>query len=511
MQTISKIKHWILAGVLVLGFASCNDWLAVDMEDGMLEDKLFENNEGFQSALNGVYNRLNENYASTLTMTVLDVMAQYYNVRQNSDHKFHIYATYQFSEASFESTNATLWARQYAQIADLNTLLAHIDAEGAAIKELYYPFIKGEALGLRAFLHFDLIRIYGPIYSAETEEKIGIPYQETDSKAIQPLLTAKEVMEKIIRDLNAAADLLKEDPVRTEGVMAEDSKNVNETNDFRYRQYRLNYYAVKALLARAYLWIGDRDNTLTICKELIKENEEKQIFPWTPRADVINSASPDLLFSTEVMFGLYNTSRVKIFDQNFKNTTTINNALVFKGEKLNDASCKLPYYFSDETDLRRGTNFWSEETLEQMTSAGVASQPSICFNKYADLSNNTEPYRYMIPLVRMSEIYLMAAECSDDLTEAIGYINQVRVNRNCVNLELQPGDTEETIRQYITAEFMREVIGEGQLYFYYKRLAMEEILSGSEFNEKDWTESMDLQYYVWPLPKTETDQRVNVN
>ena len=75
----------------------------------------------------------------------------------------------------------------------------------------------------------------------------------------------------------------------------------------------------------------------------------------------------------------------------------------------------------------------------------------------------------------------------------------------------EPGDTEETIRQYITAEFMREVIGEGQLYFYYKRLAMEEILSGSEFNEEEWTESMDLQYYVWPLPKTETDQRVNVN
>ena len=34
---------------------------------------------------------------------------------------------------------------------------------------------------------------------------------------------------------------------------------------------------------------------------------------------------------------------------------------------------------------------------------------------------------------------------------------------------------------------------------------------GSEFNEEEWTESMDLQYYVWPLPKTETDQRVNVN
>ena len=85
------------------------------------------------------------------------------------------------------------------------------------------------------------MRIYGPIYSVDTENEICIPYQETDSKEIQPLLPAKEVMGKIIRDLNDAADLLKEDPIRTEGVMAEDSKDLNETNDFRYRQYRLNF------------------------------------------------------------------------------------------------------------------------------------------------------------------------------------------------------------------------------------------------------------------------------
>ena len=150
-----------------------------------------------------------------------------------------------------------------------------------------------------------------------------------------------------------------------------------------------------------------------------------------------------------------------------------------------------------------------EETLEQMTSTGNASQPSICFHKYADVSGATESYRYMIPLIRMSEIYLIAAECSDDFTESIAYINKVRNNRNCVNIELQSSDTEETIRQYITSEFMREVIGEGQLYFYYKRLAMEEILSGTEFSEERWTESMYLQYYEWPLPKIETDQRVN--
>ena len=41
---------------------------------------------------------------------------------------------------------------------------------------------------------------------------------------------------------------------------------------------------------------------------------------------------------------------------------------MFKGERLNDASSKLAYYFSDERDYRRGANFWSEETLEQITS-----------------------------------------------------------------------------------------------------------------------------------------------
>lgn len=509
MHTIKNIRQFILLGILIPILSSCNNWLAVDMEDGMLEDKLFESNEGFMSALNGVYNKLNENYATTMTMTVLDVMAQYYDVRQNSEHSFYNFATYQFSETSFESANATLWARQYAQIANLNTLLAHVDEEGSAIKASYYPIIKGEALALRAFLHFDLMRLYGPIYSEETAETTCIPYSESESKAIQPLLPAKEVMEKVIRDLNDAAELLKADPIRTNGVMAEDSENPNESNNLRYRQYRLNYYAVKALLARAYLWMGERSQALSVCQELIKENEEQQIFPWTSRADVVSNTSPDLLFSSEVMFGLYNTSRVNLYNQYFKNTTTINNALVFKGEHLNEETCKLPYYFSDETDLRRGSNFWSEETLEQTTSSGAATQQSICFKKYADVPGTSKPYRYMIPLIRMSEIYLIAAECTDNLTESVVYINKVRAHRNCVDIELQEEDNEETIRQYITDEVMREVIGEGQLYFYYKRLALEEVLSGTDFSEYGWTEYMDPQYYVWPLPKTETNQRVN--
>ena len=318
MRIKNIIKTLTVTCFVAVFASSCSDWLAVDMEDEIMEDKLYETNEGFVAALNGVYAKMNETYSSTLSMTVLDVMAQYYNVAQNSRHSLYDYANYSFNESNVEKTSGDIWTGLYALIANLNLLLEHCDEPGAALKANYYPLVKGEALALRAMLHFDLLRIYGPIYSSATENNQTIPYEETTSKEIQPLLSSKVVMEKVIRDLEQAEDLLKDDKIRTEGVMNAESENPNENADLRYRQYRLNYYAVQALLARAYLWIGNKGKAYEIAFNLIKENKEKEIFPWTPKSDVQLADKPDRIFSTEVMFCLYNSSRVKLFDTYFK-------------------------------------------------------------------------------------------------------------------------------------------------------------------------------------------------
>ena len=52
------------------------------------------------------------------------------------------------------------------------------------------------------------------------------------------------------------------------------------------------------------------------------------------------------------------------------------------------------------------------------------------------------------------------------------------------------------------------MIGEGQLFFYYKRLGKEVMISGTS-TEEDY--NMILSNYVWPLPKAETDKRVELN
>ena len=73
--------------------------------------------------------------------------------------------------------------------------------------------------------------------------------------------------------------------------------------------------------------------------------------------------------------------------------------------------------------------------------------------------------------------------------------------------------SKDALQEYIDDEFYRETIGEGQIYFYYKRHAMTTIMesdfSYGSYGEYYTTIGMQLQDYVWPLPKVETDKRLN--
>ena len=107
----------------------------------------------------------------------------------------------------------------------------------------------------------------------------------------------------------------------------------------------------------------------------------------------------------------------------------------------------------------------------------------------------------MMPLIRMSELYLIAAECETDVQKALdNYFNPLRFSRNCVN---QNAIDEDALKNLIRAEYVREFIGEGQLFFYYKRLNVKVLHSYSENADLD----MDAAKYVVPLPLSETDFR----
>lgn len=499
------ITNIVLATCCTVPMTSCSDWLKVDMEDGILESMLFEDNEGFLVALNGIYTNLNTVYSSFFSMGAIDVMAQYYNVQQNSTHSYYVYANYNYSDNTFDSASGSLWTNLYSLIANTNLLLSHCDEEGSAISSRYYDMVKGEALALRAMMHFDMLRFYGPIYSESTASQTSIAYlEEANNRDMLPLLSASEVVQKVLRDLNEASSLLANDSIRTAGVNSSESEDVNEGNDFRYRQYRLNYYAVQTLLARTYLWIGDKQQAYNIAKAMIDEVEERETFPWVTSSMATNSSYPDRVFSTEVIFGLYNTSRENLFDNLFASDLE-GDALTFAGGVSGSAS-KVESFYGEGSNMDYRRRMWEGLTSETGNTEGSSTTSSASYLlKYEDItpssSNNIDySYRYMIPLMRMSEVYLIAAECTNDLTEATSYINGIRLHRNVADV----APTSIDLQDYITNEFAREVIGEGQLFFYYKRHSMTTMISGTAANA---TMYMDLSDYVVPLPTAETDNR----
>ena len=133
-----------MAGVLAVPTTSCSDWLDVKMSDKIMENALFSTNNGFMTALNGVYMGMIDVYGDDLSVGIIDVMAQYYDM-VNGNHTYKVFANYQYEDEAFKTKSNNIWTKMYALLANVNNLLEHCDEEGSALRSEYYPIVKGEA------------------------------------------------------------------------------------------------------------------------------------------------------------------------------------------------------------------------------------------------------------------------------------------------------------------------------------------------------------------------------
>lgn len=489
MKTIYKIHFCLLLSLFSL---SCSKWVDVKPTDRLGEDQLFINKEGYLKALNGIYVEMTNAalYGQEMTTGAVDVLAQYYFL-SNTQHKYFPYTTFVYTNDNVKITFNNSWKKAYELVANCNVILEKCgDAPSQALPQPYYGLIKGETLALRALFHLDMLRLFGPIYTQADKAKPAIPYVKKTSLEIFPLLGSESVMQEIISDLQASLLLMENtDPIRTEGVRNE--SNPSGSNDLYYRQYRLNYYATKALLARAYLWQGNKAEALIQAENLLQEVQKpgKIVFPYVTSANVNHATQPDRVFSTEVMFALYDINRIEMHKRLFDVSLPLSTKLSFTVENITETRVNATY--DDANDYRR--KIW------QNVSSGTIT--ALTNMKYADVVNG--PGRYMIPMIRISELLLIAAECHPDLATGINYLNKLRIARNAVNLTAL---TSSALLLQIGKEYRREMLGEGQQFFFYKRNAY---LNIPNHNTVPGTpdKAMLLNNYIVPLPESETSQR----
>ncbi len=471
---------------------SCSKWVDVKPTDRLGEDQLFVNKEGYMKALNGVYVELaNTNlYGQNMTTGAIDVLANYYYMN-SSVHTYFNYTTFVYTDANVKGTFDNVWKKAYELIANCNVILEKCgDAPSDVLPQPYYGVIKGETLALRAMLHLDMLRLFGPIYSDANKTKPAIPYVNKTGFEISPIIGSEQVMELVTSDLNASLALLADtDPVRTSGVR--NGANATGSNDLYYRQYRLNYYAAKALLARAYLWQSKKTEALAQAEGLLAEVQSatKTVFPYVTFANATSVDKPDRLFSTEVMFSLYTINRYQMYTRLFDVSLPINSKLSFSNGDVNEL--RVNSIYDDANDYRR--RIWQ--------SASAGTNTATTNTKYVDIVDG--PGRYMIPLIRISEVLLIAAECHPDLATATVYFNKLRTARNCVSLT--PANST-LLKLEIGKEYRREMIGEGQQFFFYKRNSYTSIPNHATIPITP-EKTMVLNNYSVPLPDSEISQR----
>ena len=476
------MKCFLAASVLLL--TSCDAWLDVKPYDKMSQDELLSSKDGFIKLLNGIYIELNSDmlYGGALTVEMIEIMGGAYTIGTDNSvwGNYADLAQYRYQTDYWRARMNETWNKAYSLILNCNLLLENLENPGIAFDSETYKVLKGEALALRAMLHFDMLRLFGPVYSRNPQMR-AIPYYRKYTITPNDLLTASEVAEEIAADLLEARILLAGDPVRTKGTMMDVPENTASTFMY-YRNLRLNYYAVTALLARSSLYFGDREAAYAYATEIIEDAAE--IFPFVDKSLVTGSPDdPDRIFSSEVIFALTHSQRNTLFKDYFDPSRIPN--YVFRMD--NDLMSNIVFgggalTGGNQDDYRYRVNW-------------VATGANRYFYKYSDMVATGNVRNTMIPLIRLGEMYLIAAESlSEDLGAGLPYVNMLREGRGVGKLQSLSKET----LQY---EYIRELYGEGQLFFMYKRMFSPVIFTSSESKNPQPGDAV----FVVPLPYSETD------
>ena len=227
------IKHITLALLAVIFLTGCNDWLDVSPKSQIEETDQFSRPSGFRDQLTGVYTLMSQSslYGMNLGFGFAEVLSQNYDVDASSD--WQPISEYDYTNDKVKPTISKIWNTTYSCIANLNIMLGNLEkANKAMFQDNEYSLCFGEGLGLRGFLHFELMRLFASSPAMNGNDK-GVPYATEYGKNIPVQKSVNETMDFIIADLLKASEYLEHD-----SLYASKSPYTHTQ-----RRYYYNYYA----------------------------------------------------------------------------------------------------------------------------------------------------------------------------------------------------------------------------------------------------------------------------
>ncbi len=468
---------------LITLFVSCNKWLDVTSDMEIPSDKHFETPTGFKDAVIGTYINMSqpELYSKTMTWDMMEFLSQNYASVSGANNA--TIADYNYVTEPFIGYRDDIWLGVYNVIANVNNILKYEEQNKDVMTPILDSLVRGEMLGMRAFLHFDLLRMFGKGNLGNRPELMSersIPYQLHYDKDVPDQLTYRKYIDQLLADADEAIEYLNVDPMKCGGLDKPQGHYAGETTgnflttSASSRRYRMNYYAAMATKARILMWDGSEESktmALEVAEEVLDTIWRPSSVTWVQAGNVGrgNYYQSDVVFKDEHIFAIKKDDLLGVqgvlFDASSPNN--MYDVVFLNQNKVNEI-----YEQPSELD--------SDWRYSHCIHGEGTEMANYSLYKLRQHEDHDDQYKDIIPLIRISEIYYIAAECrmmpgpNYDRLKALEYLNKVRNNRNIPsNLDLGPELTDEEIMDEITKEYRKELVGEGQLFYYFKRLGLD--------------------------------------
>lgn len=485
---MKKIIKSVLVLAAVCTMSSCsNDWLDLNPSDGLPTETAISTYKDAVSALNGVYDGLQGNsdnvqYYGREMFFYGDVRGDDMQARTQGMRSSSLY------EMRYTEDDAkNMWRHPYNIIRRCNNLLSAIesgkitDADQSDLDNMM-----AQAKAVRALVHFDLARIYGKPYTVDNGASLGVPVV-THVVAADELLARNTVAEdyaQVLTDLNDAIN---------SGAMSEE-KTLGQ----------FNVWAAKALLSRVYLYMGDNAKALEMAEDVIK-NSPYQL--WT---------------NSEYVSGWVGDNRKEMILEIVNYDTsdwTDREGIAYCLNEDGYADAIVTKTFSDlinkdMNDVRQGI------ILKASTDENLIKQygeDKIFVNKFTAKEPGGDFRVSNLPLLRISEMYLNAAEAAAKLNQgekAAEYVNAIILR---ANPEAKALTAAEATVDRILDERRLELVGEGHRFFDLMRNNKKVVRytstadQGRHYSLIKESQSFDNSYFRAILPIPVAEMNVNPN
>lgn len=485
------MKKYLIYLFLLSACCSCDNFLDQQPKTQVDADYMFTTEQGFKDALMECYVKMASDalYGRQLSMTTIELMAQHWDVDDANYRNEVGLKKLDFTTTYSRDLFSTIYGNLYKVIVHANDVLKNMAQTGSAIpQEQTRRVIEAEALAIRAFIHIDVLRLFGQM-PQNPQKTVSLAYVETVGKGEIRFYGFDQYVAKVLTDLDRAEEILsKYDPLLTKTLQDMDVSDSAEDPFLAYRRFRFNLYTVKAMKARLYLYLGNKDtnyaNAFKYANQVIDATTEKgeQMITLSGDADLKNGyyampgESITLLSKSNLTNDLFSTTSYRILETSY--------ATLFAGNKSDDCRALL---------------VWDR------TNTDVTNKPIPILRKYKqplasdNVSSTNKMLKYQVlPLFRLAEMYLIAIETAPSFSEANTLYKQFMKSRR---ITVEKDLTAEELKEVIEQEYRRELFAEGQMFYFYKRHAEPRMLwqvGASELTETN---------YIVPLPESELKQQ----